>query len=143
MLVCVRDDGSVERADLGPNTPYHDMAHFIVERYLGLKLGFYGQINRGYSVSELSDKEIIKTLPSEAMVSEIITRALQSVWSGAVSLEQVQSLVEDEMEHLSINFPYSLSEEDVFKMYTDYDALLERWRVLNEGESVDLEFIFG
>ncbi len=37
LLICNRDNGTIEKADLGPNTPFHDLAHFIVEKHLGLK----------------------------------------------------------------------------------------------------------
>lgn len=55
-LICERKDGTVEIADLGPNLPFHDIAHFIVERKLKLKKGFYGNIFYGYS--RVLDKEL-------------------------------------------------------------------------------------
>ena len=39
LLHCTRVDGSVASADLGPNLPHHDLAHFVVERAFGLQDG--------------------------------------------------------------------------------------------------------
>src|SRR5687768_12560915 len=138
LLICNRNNGTIEKADLGPNTPFHDLAHFVVEKHLGLKHGFYGNINNGFTIKELSDKEIIKTLPIESAVSEIVTRALQSTWSGACSVEQFNSLIKTEFQNLSINFPLNLTEENVFQMYSQYDELIAKWKELKEGESIEV-----
>lgn len=140
LLVCIRDNGTIEKADLGPSTPFHDLAHFVVEKCLGLKYGFYGNINIGYTVKELSDKEIVMTLPVESTVSEIATRALQSVWSGACSIEQFNNLVELELKNNSINFQLNLKDEDVFQMYSYYDELITQLKDLKEGESIEVSF---
>jgi hypothetical protein len=95
-LVCERKDGTFEIADLGPKLPYHDLAHFIVERQLKLKKGFYGNIYNGYSVKQLSDKEIIKTLPLQSTVAEITARALQSLGSGSCTMDQFLTLIYEE-----------------------------------------------
>ncbi|MBL7901018.1 MAG: hypothetical protein JNK73_03410 [Bacteroidia bacterium] len=138
LLICTRNNGTIEKAEIGPNIPFHDLAHFIVEKHLGLKHGFYGNIYNGYTVKELSDKEIIKTLPVESVVSEIATRALQSIWSGACSIEQFNSLIEAEFKNLSINFRLNLTEEEVFQMYSQYDELITQWKQLKEGESIEV-----
>lgn len=139
LLICYRSNGSIEKADLGPDIPFHDLAHFVVEKQLSLKQGFYGNINSGFTVNELSDKEIIKTLTVESTVSEIATRALQSLWSGATSVEQYHHLIEAEFKALSISFPLNLTEEKVFQMFLEYDDLTKRWKAIKEGESIELD----
>lgn len=139
LLICYRNNGSIEKADLGPTIPFHDLAHFVVEKQLALKQGFYGNINNGFTVSELSNKEIIKTLPVESTVSEIATRALQSIWSGATSVKQYSELIEAEFKALSINFPLNLTEEEVFQMFLQYDELTAKWNGIKEGESIELD----
>jgi len=139
LLICIRNNGTIEKAELGPNTPFHDLSHFVVEKHLSLKHGFYGNINNGFTVKELSDKEIIMRLPVESVVSEIVTRALQSTWSGACSIEQFDSLIETELKNLSINFPLNLTDENVFQMYSQYDELITQWKELKEGESIELK----
>jgi hypothetical protein len=137
-LVCEKKDGSFEIADLGPKLPFHDIAHFIVERQLKLSNGFYGNIYEGYSVSQLSDKEIIKTLPLQSAVSEIITRALQSLAAGACTTEQFTELIHAEFKLYSINSPLHLGKQEINGMLTDYQNLVSHWQKLKEGESLEL-----
>jgi hypothetical protein len=137
-LVCEKKDGTSEIADLGPKLPFHDMAHFIVERHLKLNNGFYGNIYNGYSVSQLSDKEIIKTLPLQSTVAEIITRALQSLGTGACTIEQFMELIDAEFKLYSINIPVHLGKQEIMEMLSDYQSLLSQWQKLKEGESLEL-----
>ncbi|PJZ70714.1 hypothetical protein CH373_07240 [Leptospira perolatii] len=140
LLVCTKQDGSFEKSDLGPNTPIHDLAHFIVESYFGLKQGFFGNIYQGYSVSELSTKEIIRTLPIESLVSELLARTLQSLWSGACTDHEFQVLIQSEFRIYSISYPLEISNEDVWELYLQYDDLVSRWNRLKEGDHIVLEF---
>src|SRR5687768_11623932 len=98
LLICERKDATVEIADIGPALPSHDIAHFIVERALKLQHGFYGNIYNGYTVKELSEKEIIKSLNIEAGVAEITTRALQSLSTGACTVHEFTELIEEEFD---------------------------------------------
>jgi hypothetical protein len=51
-LICTTKNGRVEKADLGPNIPFHDLAHFVVEQHLNLKHGFYGNIYNGFTIEQ-------------------------------------------------------------------------------------------
>jgi hypothetical protein len=116
------------------------MAHFVVEQLLNLQQGFFGNINNGYTAKQLSDKEIIRTLPVESAVSEIITRALQSLSSGACSISQFKDLITEEFSLWSINYPITLPEEEIRQLLANYQNLVEQWNQLKEGDSLDLEF---
>ncbi len=138
-LVCDLQDGGVEIADIGPNLPMHDLAHFVVEQQLKLKQGFYGNIYRGFSVNQLSDKEVIKGLPQEAMVAEVVTRGLQSLASGACRLDQFQELISLELEQMGWELEKPLGEKEVAQMHEAYKALLDQWSHISEGEAMVLE----
>lgn len=139
-LICHRENGTLVKSNLGPNVPYHDIAHFVVESSLKLKDGFYGNISKGYSVAELSDKEIIKTLPVESMVAEIITRALQSLYSGATELNQLADLVELEFRAQSIQYTLNLTDEDILQLLSEYELLIQKWDETAEGGSIVFNF---
>ena len=138
-LICDRHDGSVEIADIGPLLPHHDIAHYIVERQLQLKQGFYGNIYRGLTVAQLSDKEVIRTLPQEAMVSEVVTRALQSLGGGACRLDQFQDLIGLELGQMGWVLERPLEKAEIEQMMAEYLGLLEEWDRLREGEALVLE----
>ena len=99
ILTCKRFDGSYTSKNLGPSFPDHDIAHYVVEKKFNLKKGFYGQIKSGISISQLSDKDIIKTLGPEAWLAEIMTRNLQSINSGGALMEQYIDLVKWELKN--------------------------------------------
>jgi hypothetical protein len=137
-LIIKRDDDSTERAELGPTLPYHDLAHYIVEKQFQLTDGFYGHINKGYSVAQLSDKNIIKTLPQEALVAEILARALQSLGSGACSAIQFIDLINEELEVSQLTFELNISSEEIPTLLNQYKKIVKQWNELNSNESLQL-----
>ena len=140
LLTCVRPNGGVVQSNLGPKLPFHDIAHLVVENTLQLNQGFYGNILNGYSVEQLSDKQVIKTLPPQAWFAEIVTRALQSLSSGACTVQQFPTLVETESQQFSINYSATLTQETINRMYTEYQHLMKQWHNLSEGETLNLYF---
>ncbi len=138
-LRCIRADGTVECADLGANLPYHDLAHYVVERRWGLTLGFYGNIARGHSVAQLSDPQIIRGLGPQSLQAEVLTRGVQSVLSGACAAEQFAELVNTELAHWHtalIDAPVAMVQSAV----TEFQALAASYTALGDGESLSLEF---
>jgi len=139
-LVCHRTDGSAVIASLGPQTPYHDLGHFVVERKLGIKNGFFGYVEQGYSIEDLSKKEVILTLDAEAWQAEILTRALGSLATGACTPEQFPDLVNSELKQFNWPTVGSLTEERIGEMHEEFQQLISRFKQLDEGESLSLEF---
>lgn len=140
LMTCMREDGSHCSSNLGPNLPFHDIAHVVTERTLGLKKGFYGNIAQGFSVEQLSDTALIKTLGAESWMAEIVTRALQSLSSGACTHEQFIPMVQAELDHLSIGLKHGLDEDLIAKMEAEYRMLVSEWNALPNGGKMELSF---
>lgn len=138
-LVCTRNDGSTDFTDLGPNLPFHDIAHYVAESHLNLQQGFYGNIAQGHSVQQLSDKHVIRTLPQEAMTAEIITRALQSLYGGSLTMEQFPELVAQEFTQWSIRFRVP-DAKTLTAMLRHYAELIVQWETLPEGGFLELNW---
>lgn len=136
ILLCTRANGSITRANLGPDFPYHDIAHYVVEQQMGFTKAFYALITQGYSIEELSTTDMIRSLEREAMVSEVLTRALQSLSSGACRQDQYIDLVTAELKEET---PH-ISGGDVEEMYTAFMKLFTKWNTLQEGESLTMHF---
>src|SRR5262245_42962830 len=139
-LACTRADGSFTRSDLGPSLPHHDLAHFVVERALGLRRGFYGNVAHGRSLPDLSRKSVIATLGAESWQAEIAARALQSLCSGACTLEQIEALVRAELAQHAIPCPARLTPALAARMRTELEELVERFARLAEGDTLELWF---
>jgi hypothetical protein len=139
VLSCARPDGTTASADLGPNLPHHDLAHFVVERAFDLKDGFFGNIARGYTPAQLSDKNIIRRLGAEPYRAEILARALGSLHTGACSPEQFEELVNAELTALGLSS--MLIEPGVLEaLLAEFNGHLTTYRDLREGESMTLVF---
>ena len=87
LLSCKRKDGTMTSLNLGPDIPNHDIAHYVVEKAFRLEQGFYGKLNAGMTIEELSNKENIKKFGPETWLSEIMARNLQSLGSEAANID--------------------------------------------------------
>ncbi len=138
-LACVRSDGTHVVADLGPGLPYHDLAHFVVEREFQLKHGFFANIARGYSPAQLSDKGVILSLGAEPYRAEILARGLGALATGACEPEQFEDLVNVELSRLPLSnmrIPTQVREA----MTLEFKALRDKYACLQNGEGLNLEF---
>jgi hypothetical protein len=137
-LSCVRDDGTTTRQEAGPGLPFHDLAHYVAESTLGLRLGFFGMVAAGRSLRELSDPEVIRTLGEEAMVAEVLARAVGSMATGACRAEDLSTLLLAELaERLPLALR-NLSLETVRAIEARYAALSAEWRALPDGATLTL-----
>lgn len=102
--------------------------------------GFYGLLKSGMSITELSDKNIIKELDSDIWLSEIMARNLQSIDSGASRVEQYIELVNCEVENIKgVKVP-NINLTDIQEMKQTFDNLLEKWNLMLENEQLKLTF---
>jgi hypothetical protein len=139
LLKCVREDGTSMTAELGPGLPHHDLAHYVIERKLGLTGGFYGKLADGYTVADLSDKEIIKTLGAQTLIAEVVARALQSLTSGACASEQFLELINAELVRWRIA-ALVIEMSTITEMSAEFRSLVERYGALKNGQCLELQF---
>ena len=118
----------------------HDFAHLIVERRLRLPSGFFVNIAKGYSIQQLSDAAIIRTLGAEPYVAEILARALGSLATGACTVEQFPQLVGTELGQMGLGVPPGVSVESGMRMLEELQSTMRRFAELAPGESVELQF---
>ncbi|MDB5441470.1 MAG: hypothetical protein JWM33_3897 [Caulobacteraceae bacterium] len=138
-LSLVRDDGSSDLANLGPNLPHHDLAHYVVERRLELHDGFFGHLARGYSMAQLSDDAVIRTLGAGPGVAETLARGLQAMSSGACLTDQYNDLVNAQLSQWSLP-TINLSLETVEQLIAEFTDLTDRFASLGDGETLELDF---
>jgi hypothetical protein len=140
MLTCERKDGSKTSAAIGADIPNHDIAHFVVETKFKLENGFYGKIKSGMTIAELSNKEVIKNLGMETWLSEIMARNLQSISSGASTIEQYIELVNWETKIINgIEMP-NLNLTIVEEIKSDFEQLCKKWNSIPENGQLNLVF---
>lgn len=139
LLKCVREDGTSTAAELGPGLPHHDLAHYVIERKLGLEGGFFGKIAEGYTVAQLSDKDIIRTLGAQTLIAEVAARALQSLSSGACTSDQFLELINAELVQWRIA-AMVIEPDTILEMSMEFQSLVERYGALSNSQFIELEF---
>ncbi len=139
-LICRREDGTAERADLGPSLPYHDLGHFVAESSLGLTQGFFGAVASGRTIAELSDPEVIPTLGPASMQAEVAARGVGSLATGACRPDQFDELVNSELGHLGLPLLPDLSADRANALLVQFRELVARFEGTSEGESLTLSF---
>lgn len=142
VLTVVRDDGSRSSADVGPNLPLHDLAHYVVERTFNLRAGFFGNLAAGYTLQQLSDRDIIFTLGAESWLAEVLARGLGSLASGACAAAQFAALIGEELDkqNLPAPPPPPLTAATGLALLEAYEQLIARYRALADGETLQLPF---
>jgi hypothetical protein len=140
ILTCIRNDGSYTKVEVNATLPHHDMAHYVIETAFRLKQGFYGMIEKGYSIEELSDKQVIKTLGPESWVAEILTRALQSLSSGACKQEEFASLVKEELGEKAESIIFLQTPAKINELLDSFSSVLNQWNEIHIGGSLELTF---
>ncbi len=124
----------------GPSFPYHDLAHFVAEKKLNLKKGFYGLISKGKSIQELSDNQVIQTLGAEAWQAEVITRNLQSLTTGSSSIMDFLDLITWELNQMKDIPQVKITAQQAEEMRIELKELSTAWAEIPENGTIKLNF---
>ena len=137
-LSCLREDRSYTSASVGPSLPHHDLTHYVVEKHFGLEKGFYGSIKSGYSIDQLGQTEIIRTLDPESLVAEVLTRHFQGLMEDTKKAD-FRELLNWEAQCTVGDFP-AISDEDIDTVYLELQKLVKEFNELPDGGKMELEF---
>lgn len=141
-LECHRADGTVLHEEVQVGSAYHDIAHFVVERRLGITEGIWGQITMGYSLAEynLPNEEREFAISPEGYRAEFLATLVQSaVGTGGISPDYLNMLRTASAAN-AIPFP-DLPEKSVLEqMVAEAAALTRQWAALPPGGELELDF---
>jgi hypothetical protein len=146
VLVLVREDGSSTSGSIGPPSgygPVHDLAHYVVERTLGLSEGFLGLVASGWEITDFEVRGTAKRLPVEAILAEVAAgemsrQAMMWQWSSA---EDYAWAVETTVRRSQPEYTLPAITHDTFEgMRVELLQLRQRWNELAPGETLELSF---
>jgi hypothetical protein len=149
VLVLVREDGSSTSGSIGPPSgygPVHDLAHYVVERTLGLSEGFLGLVASGWDIADFEKKGTARRLPAEAVLAEVAAgemsrQAMMWQWSSA---EDYAWAVETTVHRSQPDYALPAITDDTFEgMRVELLQLRQRWNELAPGETLELPLSFG
>ena len=138
-LTCIRDDGSVTWTHLHRGFVQHDFAHYVVETTLGFENAFFGLVSKGYDIPDFSAPKAERPfeIPREAMDTEPIVALLQADLLESLGYSgDSDGIFQDH----SVSLPVNLTDKQLEVMRRNLRALLQRWRDLQPGESMTLQF---
>lgn len=126
-----RDNGQSETIELDTKTYFlHDICHFVIEKKLHIRKGFWGMLADGYAFNALSGKDNPQTI--DLRFIEQIVGPIQSVYMGHFDKEELGAYIE----HL--NFP--VKSEDLEYCLHNISRIMEKWDSLAVGEELELEW---
>lgn len=126
-----RNDGSVEVITLDTKTYLlHDISHFVVEKTLGFKSGFWGMLSQGHSFKELFVKDNPET--GELRFVEQVVGPVQSVVSGHIPLCDFGKSIE----HLDFKIP----ENNLGHILNEIRGIMDDWKRVEVGERFTLKW---
>lgn len=139
----VRADGSSTTGRLGSGDfgPVHDLTHYAVETTLGLSGGFYGLLASGRNLPDFEVKGTGPRLADEAIVAECIVGQLTNVVFGgqAVATADFNWLVGEAVRAVRPAAAVPALDDVTFRTLRErLSALLDRWRALPPGETLEL-----
>lgn len=141
-LQCHRPDGSVLREQVQVGSAYHDLAHLVVERRLGIREGIWGKIADGFSLTEYnrSNEERAFAITPEGYRAEFLSTLVQSaVGTGSISPAYIELLRDASLAN-GIPFP-ELPEADLLaSMIDEATALTRQWGAVPSGGSMEIHF---
>ena len=144
-LECRRADGSTTTATLEARSYFkHDLMHFIVEHTARLQQSFFGTVQAGKDLSELSPQAMKSgavKLPPEIDTTEIIVAALQDIASKpAADFVAAHRAISTYLTQVTMPTPSYFTPDFCQRTVDELRVLLARWERLRTGEQ--FEFLF-
>lgn len=142
-LACVRADGSRTWARIHPFFPEHDLTHCAVESVLGFRSAFFGLVASGWEIDAFTAKHL--KLPDEAMWAENIVGLLDLERSSGEMLRAAE--LNEQLDHVldkqKVARFRAMTDDEVSRMRQLRGRLTSSWRMIPEGETLEVSFPAG
>ena len=127
----LREDGTRETFDLDTRIYLlHDLTHFVVEKTMDLKKGFWGMLSEGYAFHQLFGKE--NPLTADLRVIETIVGPVQSLAQGFIDIKDLPVY----LSHTEIDTEAIRADEMADRIL----RILKDWEELEPGQELILQF---
>lgn len=127
----IREDTSVELITLETKTYLlHDVCHYVVEKNLEYRKGFWGMLSSGYSFESLFGKDNPQT--TELKFIEQIVGPVQSAHSGHIPSQDFDQF----MKHLNFKMPEGVLDTCL----SEIKDIMQSWEQLPVGQHITLDW---
>jgi hypothetical protein len=148
-LTLTRADNTVtwqrQNGSVGLVFPPHDLTHFAIESELGYRGGFYGLVADGWEINDFAAPWPRGAIPEEAREVELIVgffdseRRSMGRWTAAEFNEHAEKYVAAGKHTGKMKTPV-LHDDDIARVRTVRDDLLQRWFALAPGDAMEMVF---
>jgi len=142
VLEIVRPDGRREREDCETRSMFvHDLLHYAVESEAGLAGGFWGNLGKGKTLTDMNDRtgRAMAGASAEMAVIERLVGSLSGAVKGRTAKEMVAALAMY-AEALGTSNPAWLTEPFVFAVQERMKGLLGHWKATPYGGAMELDW---
>jgi len=138
-LSCRRPDGSVTLSRLHAFFPRHDLAHFAVEKELGLARGFFGLIAEGWQLDDFTKPGAAERMPAESLTAENLVGTVERL-GDELPVAEFSAALADSLAAQKLPPFRALRADELARVRATRAALIAQWRALPVGETLRLEF---
>jgi hypothetical protein len=141
MLICTRKDGSVTWMQADRFFIIHDLTHYVVEKTLNFRHGFYGLVAGGLNITDFEDKQKFKPreMPLEAIYAENLVLLLMTEFSGGEVIREFQKTFNEVC--LQSGSPVmNIDPVTLDDLRSGISELTRHWESLPAKKSIDLNF---
>ncbi len=145
VLTCVRDDKTVTTFTAPNATEFfvlHDLTHYAVETVLGYKYAFYGIVSEGRDIQDFGTQHGRKDerpyTPQAGYAEHIVGLIQNSSWGELTfpSFREMLKLVYSRANAV----PPQVTETQFRDITVLMRSLIQQWKLLEEGEVLELPF---
>jgi hypothetical protein len=146
----VRPDGANEWSPLHKGMVNHDLAHFVVESYFSLQLGFYGEILSGTTMETMRSQAVtqVKNWSPDIFIAETLAGSFQNALttgqdfasfcdSFQANRNQAEVLIRNRCSELNPRWP-DINERTFTEVCAKIIELWRTWENLETGDKLKL-----
>jgi hypothetical protein len=141
LLLCTREDGSTTWMETTPFATVHDLVHYVVEKHLNFKSGFYGLVESGLNVSDIEERLDLRKnkLPAEAGYAENLVSLFTSDLQHKATVNDFQRAWTRACKRLAVP-RYPIDEIQITTIREEINELIRYWDNMAEKKSLELVF---
>ena len=141
ILSCKRKDGTVTWTRVSNFFILHDLCHYTIETCLLLKKAFFGMLASGTDITEFDlpkDQRTIELTPEALFAEHLVNLVVIDHTQGR--MDNLLEIFKETYNDASGNLLNRIKEEKLQAIRDNYAALLQKWKVVPETESLKLIF---
>lgn len=148
-ITLTRADGTVtwqrQKGSLALVFPSHDLTHYAVEQALGYRSGFYGLVADGWDIVDFATPWPRGPIPDEGREVEMVVGLFEGMGrdrddGSADTLNARLADLVANSSYVHSLVPRRLSDDDVVRVRSRRDTLLEQWAETARGAALELTF---